>query len=89
MDRCRQVGGEVRRFFSEVRGATTTAHDRQVRAFGKAGWIAGADCLREMQSQNNPVASVCAADRSRQFDQLNSDQPAASNMIEDGFAFDF
>ena len=35
-----QVGREVQRFFPEVKGATTTAHDRQVRAFGKQGQAA-------------------------------------------------
>lgn len=35
-----RVGREVRRLFPEVRGAVTTAHDRQVRAFGQAGQLA-------------------------------------------------
>jgi molybdopterin-synthase adenylyltransferase len=35
-----QVGSDVRRFFPEVKGAITGAHDRQVRVFGKAGQLA-------------------------------------------------
>ena len=35
-----QVGPQVKWFFPDVRGAVTTAHDRQVRAFGNAGQLA-------------------------------------------------
>jgi hypothetical protein len=34
-----QVGRDVSRFFPQVRGAITKVHDRQVRAFGKAGQL--------------------------------------------------
>jgi hypothetical protein len=35
-----QVGREVRRYVPAVRGAVSAVHDRQVRAFGKAGQMA-------------------------------------------------